>query len=109
MAKVYREYGALRVTDCMLDAKASDGTQFHAKDAQGEVQAAQLRDFHAAAATLGGEAVILSWTEWPSKGERDALLPRVLADPHVQPQDDEEMIFEGHRLIAGSFFNFLKT
>jgi uncharacterized protein YbaA (DUF1428 family) len=109
MAEVYREYGALRVTDCVLDSETTDGTQFHADGAQNEVQGAALRDFPEAAAARAGETVILSWTEWVNKAQRDALLPRILADPRVQPRDDEEMIFEGTRLVAGGFFRLLET
>ncbi|MGZ2443988.1 DUF1428 family protein [Sinorhizobium medicae] len=54
MAKVYREYGALRVIDCILDPETTDGTQFHAEGAQADVQGAELRDFNAAAATQRG-------------------------------------------------------
>lgn len=109
MAEVYREYGALRVTDCVLDSDTIDGTQFHAEGVQSEVQGAELRDFPAAAAARAGETVILSWTEWVSKAQRDALLPQILADPRVQPRNDEEMIFEGTRLVAGGFFKLLET
>lgn len=109
MAKVYREYGALRVIDCILDPETTDGTQFHAEGAQADVQGAELRDFNAAAATKEGETVILSWTEWPSKDARDDLLPRVLADPRVQPEDGEKAIFEGARLVAGGFAKLLDT
>ncbi len=109
IAKVYREYGAVCVIDCILDAETADGTQFHAEGAQSQVEDAQLRDFNAAAAAKDGETIILSWTEWPSKSSRDELLPRVLADPRVQPRDDEGMIFEGARLVAGGFFKLLET
>ncbi|WP_164813786.1 DUF1428 domain-containing protein [Sinorhizobium medicae] len=109
MAKVYREYGALRVIDCILDPETTDGTHFHAEGAQADVQGAELRDFNAAAATKEGETVILSWTEWPSKDARDDLLPRVLADPRVQPEDGEKAIFEGARLVAGGFAKLLDT
>jgi len=108
MAVVYREYGALRVIDCRLDSATSDGTHFHADGAQSEVQGEELRDFPAAAAARYGETVILSWTEWRSKVERDAQLPQILADPRVQPRDVEEMIFEGDRLIAGAFYKLLE-
>jgi uncharacterized protein YbaA (DUF1428 family) len=33
MAEVYREYGALRATDCVLDSEMNDSTQFHADGA----------------------------------------------------------------------------
>jgi uncharacterized protein YbaA (DUF1428 family) len=107
MAKVYREYGAVRVVDCVLDPDTSDGTRFHADGAQAQVQAASLRSFQTAAATKAGEIVVLSWTEWPSKTARDEGLPRVLADPRVQPEDGQEVVFEGTRLVAGGFFKLV--
>ncbi|MDZ4312309.1 MAG: DUF1428 domain-containing protein [Cypionkella sp.] len=106
MMAVYVEYGAVRITDCILDPATTDGTQFHAEAAQDRLQASTLRDFPTAAATQAGETVILSWTEWPSKAIRDAALPRVLADPRVQPKPGEDMIFDGSRLISGGFFHF---
>lgn len=109
IVRVYREYGARGVVDCVLDEAVVDGTQFHAEGAQAQVQDALLRDFKAAAATKEGETVILSWTEWPSKEARDRDLPLVLADPRVQPHNNEETIFEGARLIAGGFFKLLET
>ncbi len=36
-------------------------------------------------------------------------MPRVLAAPSVQPQDNEGAVFEGARLIAGGFFKLLET
>lgn len=107
MASVYREYGAVRQVDCILDPDTADGSQFHADGAQAQLQAAALRDFPTAAAAQEGEIVVLSWTEWPSKSARDEGLPRVLADPRVQPQDNQEVIFEGKRLIAGGFLGLV--
>ncbi|MCZ0736576.1 DUF1428 domain-containing protein [Phreatobacter sp. AB_2022a] len=107
MAVVYREHGAVRLVDCVLDPDTVDGAQFHADGAQSALEGAALRGFPAAAAVREGETVVLSWTEWPSKEARDAALPRVLADPRVQPDDDQEMIFEGRRLIAGGFLALL--
>lgn len=100
---VYREYGALRVVDCVLDPETADATQFHADGAKSDLQGLALRDFAAAAATREGEIVVLSWTEWRSKQARDEALPRVLADPRVQPQPGQQPMFEGARLIAGGF------
>jgi uncharacterized protein YbaA (DUF1428 family) len=105
VAMVYREYGAVRIVDCMLDAETADGAQFHAEEARDALNTAgkPLRDFSIAAATEPGEAVVLSWTEWPSKAARDSGLAKALADPRVQPQAGEEVLFEGRRLIAGGF------
>lgn len=108
MAAGYREYGALRVVDCLLDPEVRDGAEFHAEGAREAASAVTLRDFHAAADTRPGEVVVLSFTEWPSKAARDGILPRVLADPRVQPVKGEDMVFEGTRLVAGGFLGLLE-
>lgn len=109
ISAVYREYGALRVIDCLLDPETADGAAFHAEGAREAAAAAELRDFQAAADTRPGEVVVLSFTEWPSKAVRDDTLPRVLADPRVQPDPDEDMIFEGTRLVAGGFHTLVES
>lgn len=109
IAAIYREYGSLRVVDCLLDPEAGDGAAFHAEGAREAASAAELRDFRAAADTRPGEVVVLSFTEWPSKAVRDDALPRVLADPRVQPDPGEDMIFEGTRLVAGAFLTLLES
>jgi len=107
MAGIAREYGAVRQVDCVLDPETADGAAFHAEEARDVLQGVTLRDFPLAAAAEGGETVILSWTEWPSKAARDEGLPRMLADPRVQPEPGQETIFEGRRLVAGGFFKLL--
>lgn len=104
---VHREYGEVRVVDCILDPDTADGSQFHAEGAQAGLQGAAVRDFPTAAAVREGEVVVPSWTEWPTKQVRDEALPRVLADPRVQPEDGQEAIFGGTRLIAGGFLNLV--
>lgn len=103
IAAVYREYGALRVVDCLLDNEMGDGAEYHAEGARDALEGVALRDFPMAAAVEEGEVVVLSWTEWPSKTVRDEGLKRALADPRVQPQEGEDVLFEGRRLIAGGF------
>lgn len=105
IAEVYLEYGAIRVVDCLLDSDVSNDEGFHATDAREELMENEepLRDFPTATAIKDGEVVIMSWTEWPSKEARDSGLAKALADPRVQPQDDQEVLFEGRRLIAGGF------
>lgn len=107
VAHIYREYGALRIVDCLLDPSVANDPAFHAEQARHHLEDAALRDFPTAAATIPGETVILSWTEWPSKEARDTGLARALADPRLQPQDGEEVLFEGRRLIAGGFTKLL--
>lgn len=109
VAKVYREYGAVRIVDCLLDPDTSNGAEFHAVEARDALDETDkpLRDFPTAAAVKAGETVILSWTEWPSKAARDAGLAKALSDPRVQPQDGQEVLFEGRRLIAGGFVTLM--
>lgn len=109
IATVYREHGALRIVDCVLDPDTADGAQFHADEAREALHVADapLRDFRAAAAAEAGDTVVLSWTEWPSKAARDAGLAKALSDPRVQPQEGQEVLFEGRRLIAGGFVGLM--
>lgn len=102
MAAVYREYGATRITDLILDHRGGPGETFHAEGARPDLTET-LRDFPVAAAATATETVILSWTEWPDKAARDAGLAAVLADPRVQPDPADGVIFEGHRLVSGAF------
>lgn len=109
ISRVYRDYGALRIVDCVLDDNTADGKEFHAEDARSTLQEVALRNFPVAADARAGETVVLSWTEWPSKSARDELLPQVLSDPRVQPEEGQKVIFEGTRLIAGGFFKLLEV
>ncbi|MBJ7410710.1 MAG: DUF1428 domain-containing protein [Phenylobacterium sp.] len=99
---VYREYGALKIVDILLDDQGGDGASFHAEEARAAL-GDDLRDFAAAAGAQDDETVILSWTEWPDKQARDEGLAKVLADPRVQPDPEDGVIFEGRRLVSGAF------
>jgi uncharacterized protein YbaA (DUF1428 family) len=101
---VYREYGALKIVDILLDDQGAGGASFHAEEARAALDD-DLRDFAAAAGAVEGEAVILSWTEWPDKQARDEGLAKVLADPRVQPDPENGVIFEGRRLVSGAFIH----
>lgn len=108
IAAVYRECGATRVVDCLLDAGADGGEQYHADEARaGLADAGPLRDFVIAADAKPGETVILSRTEWPSRQARDDGLKKALSDPRVQPKPGEPVLFEGRRLVAGSFLKLM--
>lgn len=108
IALVYREHGAVRVVDCLLDPDVDGGEQYHAEEARDRLaEAGPLRDFVVASDAKPGETVILSWTEWPSKEARDAGLKKALSDPRVQPMPGEGVLFEGRRLVAGSFITLM--
>lgn len=99
---VYREHGATRITDIILDDSDQAGAAFNAEEARAGL-GDEMRDFMDAAASTTGETVILSWTEWPDKDARDRGLAAALADPRVQPDPEDGVIFEGRRLVAGAF------
>lgn len=111
VAAIYREHGALRVVDCWMDEEPQSSGAFHAEGARAALDEASegARDFRMAAGAGPDEAVVLSWTEWPDKAARDAGLAQALADPRLQPGDDEEVIFEGRRLVSGGFAVILDT
>ena len=105
LAPIYKEYSALRVVDCWGEEDAQASSSFHAEGARDALEddGQTLREFGNAANATSDEIVVLSWTEWPDKATRDAGLAGALADPRIQPQDGEEIVFDGRRLIAGGF------
>lgn len=103
VGSIYKEHGALRVVDCWQDA-AEDLAHFHAEGARDALDAGPPpRDFGVAADAQAGEVVVFSWMEWPDKETRDSGLEKAMSDPRLQPQDGEEMLFEGRRVIASGF------
>lgn len=111
VAEVYREYGATRIVECLLDNTVANTVTFHAEGARLDLEGenAPARDFKIAADAQADETVILSWTEWASKEARNEGLAKALADPRIQPRDGEEMLFEGRRLIAGGFSTLIEV
>lgn len=111
VAAIYREHGALRVVDCWMDEEPQSSEAFHAEGARAALDEASeaARSFRTAAGAEPDEAVVLSWTEWPDRTARDAGLARALADPRLQPGENDEVIFEGRRLVSGGFAVILDT
>jgi len=52
------------------------------------------------------ETVVFSWISWPSRAVRDEAMPKVMADPRLQPNANP-MPFDGKRLIYGGFQTIL--
>ena len=86
---VFKEFGATRMVECWGD----------------DLPAGDVTDFKGAVNAEGGETVVFSWVEWPSKAIRDEAGPKIMADPRMQPGDD--MPFNGKRLIYGGFETIL--
>lgn len=85
-AAVFREHGALGVSECWGD-DVPDGT---------------LTSFPLAVQRKADETVVFSWVAWPSRAVRDAGMKAVMADPRLQP-DRNPMPFDGKRMIYGGF------
>ena len=103
MAEVYRDHGALRVTDCWQVEEASGDADFHAADAMAGYAPRSLPDFRKLAGAADGQTVVVSFTEWPSREVRDRGVKAVAVDPRVQATLDEEPVFDGAKVVAGGF------
>ncbi len=85
-AVVFKENGALAVTECWGD----------------DVPEGKLTSFPLAVQRKPDEAVVFSWITWPSRAVRDEAWKKVMTDPRLQPENNP-MPFDGKRLIYGGF------
>ena len=85
-ARVFKEYGALRVVECWGD----------------DVPEGKLTSFPMAVKREPGESVVFAWIVWPDKATRDAGHRNMEADPRVQ-HTMKTMPFDGKRMIYGGF------
>ena len=85
-AIVFKEHGALKCVECWGD----------------DVPDGEVTSFPMAVKRQDDETVVFSWIVWPSRAVRDAAMPKVMADPRMQP-DKNPMPFDGKRLIYGGF------
>ena len=85
-AAVFRECGALKVTECWGD----------------DVPQGKLTSFPLAVKCQEDETVVFSWIVWPSRAVRDQGMAKMMADPRMQP-DTNPMPFDGKRVIFGGF------
>ncbi|WP_437723960.1 DUF1428 domain-containing protein [Sorangium sp. So ce861] len=105
-AAILKEHGATRVVECWSDESSEASPElYHAVDARSELQKQPDGDaagFRRAAGAKPDEVVVFSWVEWPDKETHDRGMKKAMEDPRMQFMD-EEPVFEGSRLIAGSF------
>jgi uncharacterized protein YbaA (DUF1428 family) len=88
MAGLFREYGALRVVETWGD----------------DVPEGVVTSFPLAVQRKDDETVVFSWVVWPSKQVRDAGWKSLSDDPRMS---DQQMPFDGKRMIYGGFQSFL--
>ena len=85
-AAVFKENGALSVTECWGD----------------DVPEGKVTSFPMAVKRKDDETVVFSWITWPSKAVRDEGMKKSMADPRLQA-GMTPMPFDGQRMIFGGF------
>ncbi|MEM7446376.1 MAG: DUF1428 domain-containing protein [Pseudomonadota bacterium] len=85
-AAVLKEHGALKLVECWGD----------------DVPKGEVTDFYGAVQAKEGETIVFAWLTWPDKATRDAAMPKIMADPRMQP-DTNPMPYDGKRMIFGGF------
>ena len=91
-ATVFKENGALSVTECWGD----------------DVPEGKVTSFSMAVQRKEDESVVFSWITWPSRAVRDEGMKRAMADPRLQagmdpmPSDGERMIFGGFQVTVSA-------
>lgn len=103
IARIYRELGATRVTDFWHDEEASNDADFHAENAMATYDTGSLPDFRRLVGAVIGQTVVVSITEWPTRQARDRGVKAAVSDARILATTDEEPIFDGKKVIAGSF------
>ena len=89
-AKVFREYGAIRVVETLGD----------------DVPHGQVTDFYRAVKAEDGETVAFSFIEWPDKATRDEAWQKIMADERMQHGG---ALFDGKRMFWGGFEPIIDT
>ena len=88
-AKVWKEYGALEVRECVAE----------------DVKVGKLTSFPRAVIRRPGETVVFSWIVYKSRADRDRVNAKVMKDPRLKDMmsNPEKMPFDAKRMIYGGF------
>ena len=83
---VWKEHGAIDYVECIGD----------------DVPYGELTSFPRAVQAKEEEIVIFSWVTYESREKRDEIVAKVMADERLKG-DDWKDVFDGKRMISGSF------
>jgi uncharacterized protein YbaA (DUF1428 family) len=87
-AKIWREYGALEVRECVAD----------------DVKMGKLTSFPRSVQRKPSETVVFSWIVYKSRADRDRINAKVMKDPRMETMmKGEKLPFDGKRMIFGGF------
>jgi uncharacterized protein YbaA (DUF1428 family) len=85
--KVWIEYGALAVHECVAD----------------DVKPGKSTSFPQAVKMKPDETVVFSWIVYKSRKHRDQVNKKVMADPRLANMNPKDMPFDGKRMFWGGF------
>jgi uncharacterized protein YbaA (DUF1428 family) len=86
--KIWREHGALEVTECVAD----------------DVKPGKLTSFPQSVKLKPGEIVVFSWIVFKSRAQRDRVNAKVMKDPRLASMmNPAAMPFDGKRMFYGGF------
>jgi len=83
-AALFREFGAIRVVEAWGE----------------DVPDGKVTDYKGAVKATADEKIVYSWVEWPSRQVRDAGWKKMMEDQRMK---DQQMPFDGKRMIYGGF------
>ncbi|HVG63450.1 MAG TPA: DUF1428 domain-containing protein [Hyalangium sp.] len=87
--KIWKEHGALEYIECVAD----------------DVKPGKLTSFPQSVKLKADEVVVFSWIVFKSRGERNRINKKVMADPRLNSMmvGPEAMPFDMKRMIYGGF------
>jgi len=87
-AKLWKEHGALSVTECVAD----------------DVKPGKQTSFPQSVNLKRTETVAISWVTFKSRAHRDKVMAAVMGDPRAQKlMNPTDMPSDGHRMFWGGF------
>ena len=94
VGKIWREHGALEVTECVAD----------------DVKLGKLTSFPRSVKLKPGEIVVFAWIRYKSRAQRDRVNAKVMKDPRTAAMTNPAtMPFDGKRMFYGGFTVFLQV
>lgn len=93
-AKIWREYGALSVYECMAD----------------DVKKGKVTSFPQAVKLKKGEIIFFSYITYKSRASRNQINKKVMSDPRISSMMDPKTLpFDAKRMIWGGFKPVVKA